>query len=252
MATRNSSHSHVTKSLWGRGNKEEPSGCLRVCARVCLMVLSTKPTKILPAIKKCTALAPQLIFPRFLQLQTSRAIVISSPSVSIWMPESQLRLRLIESAPGPSHAGTQMSSAWGGEEWRDGGRGAQGLNKRSYTSKSQTRCSREQWLAAVLMKSKSTIPTYSFSPVASLGSNSTSNLLTRSSQTASYRWKVFAKQIASDCIIVWCNGLKINDILLLSSCTLDPFWFRNYPKLSIKTQLLSFIATHSYSFVFKR
>lgn len=135
MATRNSSHSHVTKSLRGRGNKEKPSGCVDVhvcvCVCVCLMVLSTKPTKILPAIKKCSALAPQLILPRFLQLQTSRAIVISSTSVSIWMPESQLRLRLIESAPGPSHAGTQMSSAWGGEEWRDGGRGAQGLNKRS-------------------------------------------------------------------------------------------------------------------------
>lgn len=131
MVNRNSSHSHVTKSLWGRGNKEKPSGCVHVLVCVCLMVLSTKPTKILPAIKKCSALAPQLIFPPFLQLQTSGAIVISSPSVSIWMPESQLRLRLIESAPGPSHAGTQMSSAWGGEEWRDGGRGAQGLNKRS-------------------------------------------------------------------------------------------------------------------------
>lgn len=90
-----------------------PCVCVSLC--VCLMFLPTKPTKILLAIKKCTALAPQLIFPGFLQLQTSRAIVISSPSVSIWMPESQLRLRLIESAPGPSHAGTQMSSARGGE-----------------------------------------------------------------------------------------------------------------------------------------
>ncbi len=154
MATRNSSHSHVTKITLRSWKQREALGvcacvcvriwvCVCVCVCVCLMVLSTKPTKILPTIKKCSALAPQLIFPRFLQLQTSRAIVIISPSVSIWMPESQLRLRLIESAPGPSHAGTQMSSAWGGEEWRDGGRGAQGLNK----SKSQTDCGRNNgWL----------------------------------------------------------------------------------------------------------
>lgn len=129
-------HSEVVET------KRSPQG---VC--MCVCVLSTKPTKILPAIKKCSALALHLIFPRPLELQTSRAIVISSTSVSIWMPESQLRLRLIESAPGPSHAGTQMSSAWGGKEWRDGGRGAQGLNKRSWTSKSQTDCSRNNgWL----------------------------------------------------------------------------------------------------------
>jgi len=144
------------------------------------------------------------------------------------MPESQLRLRLIESASGPSHAGTQMSSAWGGEEWRDWGRGAQRLNKRSYTSKSQAHCSQEQWLAAVLMKSKSTIPTYSLSPVPSLGSNSTSNLMTFSSQTASYRWKVLAIQITSDCLISQCTYMKRNYILLVCSCTLVPFWFHNH------------------------
>ena len=60
------------------------------------------------------------MFPRFQAAWQPVEAVINSPSVSIWMPESQLKERLIESASGTSWTGTQMNCAWG---WGCGRRG---------------------------------------------------------------------------------------------------------------------------------
>lgn len=78
------------------------------------------------------------MFPRLQTVWKPTGAVINSPSVSVWMPESQLKENLIESASGPSWTGTQMNCAWGlmaGKEKR-----AWRLNKKGKITKSPSFC----------------------------------------------------------------------------------------------------------------
>lgn len=74
------------------------------------------------------------MIPRLQTVWRPTGAVINSPSVSVWMPESQLKENLIESASGSSWTGTQMKSAW--EQTEGKSRRAWRLNKKGEITKS--------------------------------------------------------------------------------------------------------------------
>lgn len=88
--------------------------------------------------KRRPTLPPVLrMFPRLQTVWGPTGPVINSPSVSVWMPESQLK-NLTKSASGPSQTGTQMNCALG---WMAGKRRrAWRLNKKGEITKSPSLC----------------------------------------------------------------------------------------------------------------